>query len=284
MKRKKITTGGIITVRHYFRIVAATAHRGFLENIRAYPWTFFIGRLFRGVFVIMTAYFIYSVLFKETTLDSFETFTGTADYMSYIVIGVIIQSYSNGAVLAVGRSLMTERRMGSLEGLFLAPIMHSAYFMGALLLHLVLTSVDVIIVIIVSVGFGIDMQSMNLTGLVVFVLIGHVGFFGMGIMLNVLMMYLRDTYLTQNTIILILYFICGTYFPTQYLPEVIQKVSKLIPLTYAIELSRGSALFGLGVAQQAHNVFKLLLISLVYCVLGYGLFKKTKTILLERPM
>ena len=51
-------------------------------------------------------------------------------------------------------------------------------------------------------------------------------------------LYTRDTYLTQNTLFVTMSLVCGITYPIQYLPDWVQNVAQIFPLTPAVTLFR----------------------------------------------
>lgn len=269
------------SLRCNLRAVIATSHRLLRENLRVFTWGFLFSSVLESLLTIALAYFLNNVLFQDAVMESFQTYTGSDDYLSFIVIGVTIQAYANGALLGIGRSLIIERRIGTLESLYLTPSSNSAFMLGVSLQQALLTSIDFLIISFIGIMFGADLTKVNWGGLVLTLVIGHLGFLGMGIMLAAAMLYLRDTYLTQNTVLSLLALICGIAFPIQYLPKWVQSFANIIPLTHTLALSRKTALLGLGFIDIANEVALLALLSALYCGIGIYFLSKVRRVALE---
>src|SRR5712692_3998307 len=106
----------------------ATFIRNWIVTLRAYPWSFFISGLMGGVFTVALAYFTYHLLAFGQLGAEFASFAGTADYMSYIILGTAVLTFSVNIMLGISRSMITERREGTLESLLLAPAKRGEYF------------------------------------------------------------------------------------------------------------------------------------------------------------
>ena len=65
----------------------ATFMRNWTITLRAYPWSFFIGSLLAGSLTVLLSYFLYHLLAGGQLSSQFTTYTGTSDYMSYIILG-----------------------------------------------------------------------------------------------------------------------------------------------------------------------------------------------------
>ncbi|HLF26426.1 MAG TPA: ABC transporter permease [Anaerolineae bacterium] len=268
----------------FVRATAATAARLFVENTRVYPWSFFAGRIVSSFFTIVLAYLIYTVLFEGQTAASFTTYTGTQNYLTFIVVGVGIMAYANGALLGIGRSLIIERRIGTIDSLLLAPAPLPSFLVGVMLQAALLTTLDFLIILTLSLPFGADWANANWLGFVLIVLVGHIGLLGMAVILAAVMLYLRDTYLTQNTVIAVLYLICGILFPIQYLPDWLQTLARFIPLTATVSLARDNVLLGLDLGQHLDAILGLSILSLIYCALGFILLNRVRRVALEKAL
>lgn len=272
------------SIARFVRASAATAVRLFVENTRVYPWSFFASRVVSSFFTIALAYLIYTVLFEGQTAASFSDYTGTGNYLAFIVVGVGIMAYASGALLGIGRSLIIERRIGTIDSLLLAPAPLPSYLVGVMLQAALLTTLDFLIILAMSLPFGTDWSGANWPGFVLVVLVGHVGLLGMSVILAAAMLYLRDTYLTQNTVMTVLYLICGILFPIQYLPDWLQTMARLIPLTATVSLARDNALLGLDLSRQAEAILGLSILSLVYCAIGFILLNRVRRVALEKAL
>lgn len=268
----------------FARATVATTYRLFLENVRAYPWSFATYRFLLSLFQIAIAYLIYHELFAGETLASFQQFTGSDDYITFVVVGISIQVYANSALLSLGRSLIVERRMRTIESLLLTPSAQTSYLLGTMLQQTVLATVDFLIILAMGVAFGADVSQVNWLGFAVAIAVGQVGFMGMGVLLSAVMLYLRDTYLTQNTVLVVLLFICGVLFPIEYLPLWIQRIAQGIPYTHVLRLTRESALLGYGIAQQRNGLIFVLFLSLLYYLVGYVGVRRVRYIALEKSL
>ncbi|WP_376794466.1 hypothetical protein [Thermogemmatispora sp.] len=108
---------GLVT--GFIQSVLATTRRSLLETLRVYAWSVFGVRLLNAIFTVAIATLLYDGLFHGQTLSSFKSYTGSSDYLTFVVVGSALNIYANGALLSVGRSFITERRMGTIEAIFL---------------------------------------------------------------------------------------------------------------------------------------------------------------------
>lgn len=265
-----------------FKTLYATFKRNFIIQLRAYPKDFFIGNLLTGLYTAISAFFMYHLLFRRSMESSFEGYAGTGDYMSYVIVGSAVYLYVVRTCLNVSRSLITELRTGTLESIMIAPFSRIQYFTGNMLQQVCTTSLEITVTILLSIPFGLKFPNFNLVSFVLVFIIALFAFFSLSMILACIMLYFRDTYISQNTLFAIMFLLCGITFPYQYLPIWVQVISRLIPVTDAVTVIRNSALLGLGIREQAGSILYLLLLSGIYCFIGFKLLKKVETIALEK--
>lgn len=260
----------------------ATFIRNFIVQLRAYPKEFFIGNLLTGIYTSLSAFFMYKLLFRGSMQASFKQYAGTGDYISYVIVGTAVYLYVVRTCLNVSRSLITELRTGTLESIMIAPFNRMQYFVGSMLQQVITTSGEIVIAILVSIPFGLRFPNFNAISFIVVFIISLFSFFSLSMVLACIMLYFRDTYISQNTLFLALFLLCGITYPIEYLPRLVRIISGFIPITGAVNLIRGSSLLGLGIRQQMGTIIYVFILSTVYCILGFKLMKKIEHIALEK--
>jgi len=173
-------------------------------------------------------------------------------------------------------------REGTLESLMLAPFRRTEYFLGNMLVQTVTTSIEIIVSLVIAIPFGIDLSHAHMGAFLVAFVISLYAFFGVSMVLGSIMLYTRDTYISQNTLFAFLFLVCGISFPVQYLPEWLRIIAGLIPVTEAVTLIRSTLLSGIGINEQITSVQDILILSTVYIVVGFKQMKRCEEIALEK--
>lgn len=264
------------------KVLRGTLKKNLLISYRAYPISFLVGNLLTGLYTVLGSWMMYKLLFEKKLAADFTQLAGTSDYISYVVVGSLTYLFVVRTCLNVSRSLITELREGTLESLMLAPFQRTEYFIGNMLVQTVTTSLEMLILLLIAIPFGADFSHCNLAGLLVAVLISLYSFFGLSMVLGCIMLYTRDTYISQNTLFALLFLVCGITFPPQYLPAGLRILSELIPITKAVTLIRNCALRGIGIEEQLSMVINVFLISTAYLIAGFKLMKKCEMKALEK--
>lgn len=262
--------------------MVATFKRNFIIQIRAYPMEFFLGKLLTAVYTVVSAYFMYHLMFKGNLNTSFSEFTGTSDYMTYIILGGGIYLFVVGTFLNVSRSLITEMRTGTIESLMITPFSRIGYFIGNMLQQTITTSIEFFIAVLISIPFGINLSGINITSTLLASAISLASYFGMSLILAAVMLHFRDTYISQNTVFISILVLCGVTFPVDYLPYWVQYISQIVPVTISMKLIRNSAMLGKGIVEQANDFITLIILTLIYFIIGFFMIKRVEKTALER--
>ncbi len=265
-----------------FKVLRGTLKKDLLTKFRAYPIDFFIGNVLTSFYTILGAYLMYKLLFEKNMDTNFTSFAGTNDYMSYVLTGTLTYIFVVRTCLNVSRSLITELREGTLESLMLAPFRRVEYFLGNMLVQTVTTTLEVLLSLLVALPFGVSFTHFNLSGFLAAAMAALYSFFGLSMLLGCIMLYTRDTYISQNTLFAFLFLVCGITFPTQYLPLWLRGIADFIPITGTVALIRNSALLGMGIGSLAPLLFKVLALSTVYLLTGFLVMRKCEQSALEK--
>ena len=220
------------------QVIISSFKKNYRINKRAYPFSSMFEKVISGVISITLSFILYFIVFKGSLSEKFITGANTTDYITYIVIGQASYSLIFSTLLNVGRSLISEIREGTIEPLIISPANKIYYFLGIYLEQFYRTVIEFLVVIFIGMFFKANITKLNYSYIIIFVILVSISSFSISVFLAAIMVYLRDSYLTQNTIIISIGLLCGIYFPISYLPNCIQKFSLLIPFTDLINMFR----------------------------------------------
>jgi len=265
----------------FWKSLKATFLRNFISQIRAYPMSFFVGNLLTALYSVLSAWFLYHLLFNGKLDDSFSKLAGTGDYMSYVIIGSAVYALAVRTCLNVSRSLVTELREGTLESLMLTPFSRYGYFTGNMFQQTVTSLCEVLLALLICTPFGFSPEAFQPLQFIIALGASLFAFFGMSMMLGALMLYTRDTYISQNTLFIFMYLVSGVLFPQGYLPDVFVKIGSLIPLGTSLEVIRASIL-GITNTVFTESIVYLIAIGAVYSTIGFISMRRIEEIALEK--
>jgi ABC-2 type transport system permease protein len=158
-----------------------------------------------------------------------------------------------------------ERRIGSLERLFLAPVSLPALLAGKLLGGMVFgLTVTLVVLVIALVVFGA--ASVNWLLLVLAILLSAAAFSALGAFVSVAVKEVFEAQTLANFIRFPMMFLGGVFVPVDSMPFALQVIARVLPLTYAVEALRAALVGGV----QVDMALDLLALGLFTVVL-FGL-------------
>ncbi|MHA2225081.1 MAG: ABC transporter permease [Candidatus Hodarchaeales archaeon] len=232
-----------------------------------YKFSFFLG--FLQTFFIMFIFTIAALVL--TPPEKAEYGVGLMFYSFILFI------FLSTALWDIGNSLREEQYQGTLESLFMTPISYISTLVSRIFTNLIWTGLNVLITFffmsivfgrlpVFNVGLGIIILILSL-----FVCFGFsFGFAGLALR------YKESMNTLTNLLQFVLMIICAMFFPFSALPEVIQIISRLIPLSYCVDLFR-STLIGMPPELLSFELeFGIVLVSAILLpFLGILYFRRT---------
>lgn len=258
----------------------ATLVRNQRSNLRAFPWSFTLGHMIEGTYLVLISYFSYVYLIQGEVEAQFAAYTGSSDYLTFVIIGGMLNVFSISMMMNVSRALITEWREGTLEALLLAPSSRSGYFLGNAIQQLYRSGFVLLVVLAFGILAGMRLPSPHLLPILAGGLLYLLSCFAMALVLGSVMLFTRDTYYVQNTLFAVTTLLCGFQFPRQYLPEFLQNAAEIFPLTASLQLLRGTLLTGKEIALS--EVLPVLLLCVLYIAAGLWSNRRVERRLFER--
>ncbi|WP_019241056.1 MULTISPECIES: ABC transporter permease [Bacillus] len=260
----------------------ATFQRDFIVLRRAYPWSFFIGHILSGVYIIIFAFLTYHFVFKKSLDSKFSISAGTEDYLSYVVLGGMLFSFSVSLLMIVSRAIITELREGTLESLLLTPSSRNGYFLGTLSQGMIRVLLEFSAIAVVGFLFGLHIKQVNYSSFCISLFVLIISTYAQALVLGTLMLYFRDTYLTQNTLFAVMGLVCSVTFPAEYLPHWAMLISHIMPLTYGVDAIRMSWIDGANLADITIQLRSMMLLAIIYFPIGSFFIKRMEKVVLEK--
>jgi len=162
----------------------------------------------------------------------------------YLLAGMIGYGAAAIGFGALAMMLVYRREDGTLKRLRATPLPASTYI--AALLGSILVSFAITTAILFAIGFAVFDAGMpdRVGSLLVLVVLGALSFAALGLAAAALVKSDNAAVAVLNGLYLPMTFLSGSFFSPEAFPEFLQRVADLLPLTYYIELVRGSMLEG----------------------------------------
>lgn len=213
------------------------------------------------------AFFVFVAQFLVSTGNA------ASSLVAYMAIGNAIQSLSWNTVFAVVNITGDDKESGTLPLVLATPAQRSPLFIGRAMIHVFDGLVSVTFSFIFAAFlFGVSFARTDLLALVIVLLLTAFTMSGFGLMIGGLAFYFRDPIVFANIFTFVLLIFCGVNFPVAVLPEGIQFISYLIPLTYGVAAGR-QVIAGSNLIDVSTLAGQMLIVGLFSFVLGYVFFR-----------
>jgi ABC-2 type transport system permease protein len=251
--------------------IAAIAKKDWLHFVR-YPLDA-VFRVIEPIIWLTPIYFLGKTFSTAEGNAGFAAYSGTVDYMSYILLGWVLSSYVSAVFWGMGYSLKTEMDSGVLESNWLAPVSRPLLLVGRTVANLTITTGNSACTLFLArLFFGFRVTGSLLSALAVVVPV-LVALYGFGFAFAALVLLVRD----PNTLIdvsnFLIRLVSGSEFPIHVLPRFVLPISLAIPLTYGYDAVRGYLLNTRTILPIQHEIVILLVCMGVMVPAGYAVFK-----------
>lgn len=197
-----------------------------------------------------------------------QTTVPASQVIGFLVIGIFMTETWNATVWGSGNALQSERYMGTISAVIAAPASTAAvivgYTLGSLLAYI--PSVATCAVVGILAGATFDVTS-PLAAAIALITV-YVCTFCIGLAFGGLFILSKNSNALSNFLQSPIYLLTGFYVPRSVLPEWLQRVSDLIPLSHAVDALRGALLQGKTVEDLMNPLLAALGTSAVFLVVG----------------
>ena len=174
-------------------------------------------------------------------------------YIDFLVPGIIALSTMNNSFSAVGQPLNVQRLFErSFDQIIISPTPMPAYIFGQMLGGALRGMYSGLLILLLSIPFGASIQLSPAFFLIM--LLNGMTFAALGILSAIVASSHGDIARFSTFFILPMTFLCNTFFPLEKVPNFIQVLISILPLTHASSSLRAMA-YG-----SAPNVWSLLIL------------------------
>ncbi|MFO7537339.1 MAG: ABC transporter permease [Chloroflexota bacterium] len=243
--------------RATFSTFAAMVRKEFIIMLR-YPIEFVAS--FGQVFLIIVIITLAASMFAPGGLQA-ESNSQTS---GLVVYGFILFIFLSDTIWSIGYNVRREQKQGTLEQLYLSPASKFASLAARVALTLFWTGLlSIGAVVLMSMMFGkLPFENGLLGGCILVLALS--GTFGTGFAFAALTLRVKEAGQTLANLFQFAFMVfCAPFFPFAVLPELVQYISRLIPLSYAVDAFR-STLMGYppGYPELAPIGVELLIVTL----------------------
>jgi ABC-2 type transport system permease protein len=198
-----------------------------------------VSTVFQPVIWLAPVYFMGMAFSIDGKAVGFAQYSGTTDYMSFLIFGAVLGNFVNAVFWGMGYALKTDMDAGVMESNWLTPIPRLLILMGRSVTNLSVTAITSLgMLVICYFVFGFQPTG-NLWQALAAIIPMLIGLYGFGFAFAGLVLLMREANTLVDTSSFMVQVFSGTDFPVTVLPKWLLPISLLIPLTYGLDATRG---------------------------------------------
>ena len=213
-------------------------------------------------------YFMARVFSVGDQAQGLAAYTGSGDYMSFVLLGTVLINFILAVFWGMGYSLKNDMDVGVLEANWLTPMPRLLLLVGRTITNLLTTGISsAVMLALAAVLFGFRPTGSALAAVLVAVPM-LLGLYGFGFAFAALVLVLREANMLVDTTSFLVQTFSGANFPVQALPRWLLPLSLALPTTYGLDAIRGLLLGTRTLLPLGAEI--ALLLGFMFAMLGLG--------------
>ena len=253
------------------RILAAIVRKDWKSYWR-YPLNA-VSTIFQPLIWLTPVYFMGRAFSLNGQAQGFAQYSGTADFMSFILLGAVVSNFISAVFWGMGYALKNDMDAGVLESNWLTPVPRLLILFGRSLVNLAVTTVTSLAMLVIAAllfGFRANGDVLHAFIPVLPMLVGLYGF-GFAFAAVVLLMREANTLVDMSSFLVQIF--TGTQFPVSSLPKWLLPISLALPLTYGIDAIRAYLIHATPILPVNWEIALLLVFMVVMLWVGAWAFR-----------
>jgi ABC-2 type transport system permease protein len=219
----------------------------------------FVLEVIGSAFAILTVWFV-AKLIGPTIVPG--------GYFPFVVAGLVVSSFLDAGVSALGGNLRNEQLTGTLEATLSSGLRPIALAAGMSAYPMLSAVFGACVYGGMAALLGARAPGANWSLALVAIAIGSVSFAGLGLVGAAIVLVVRRAAGAVGWLVAVLALAAGEFFPPDLLPGWTQGLAKLSPFTWCLDLVRSAVLEGDGWARAWQDVLILIAMAFVFTALG----------------
>jgi len=206
----------------------------------------------------------------------FAQYSGTSDYMSFLILGAVLGNFVNAVFWGMGYALKNDMDAGVMESNWLTPIPRLLILVGRSLTNLFVTAVTSFgMVLVCKFVFGFNPTG-DVWHAVLAILPMLIGLYGFGFAFAGVVLLMREANTLVDMSAFLVQVFSGADFPVTILPKWLLPIALILPLTYGLDAVRGLLLKTNTLLSIGTEVILLIVFMFVMLWLGSWIFYRVE--------
>jgi ABC-2 type transport system permease protein len=196
---------------------------------------------------------------------------GTGDYFSFMAVGMITFTVLFTTMFS-GMSVVWDRRLGFLNKVLSTPVSRSVIVLSkvfsATLRSMFQAAIIITVAMLLGLTFGEGFSPINILGVFAMIFLLCMGLSSLFIAINIRSTRMETPMAVMNLINLPLMFASNALFPINYMPDWLQAVANVNPLSYMTDAVRQLLIFNTDYAKLAFDFAYVGIFALILTTIG----------------
>ena len=194
--------------------------------------------------------------------------------MTYLLVGALLLNYLSMLFDVLSETVSWERWEGTIEYTFMSLSSRITHRLGMGFYAVVYGILQTALTLGVCMAFfDLDLSNANYWGALLVLAVASVSLVGFGVVAAVLPLLSPEkgqqvSYIVSSVLLLV----SGVYYKVSVLPDWMQAIATVSPVTYALEGSRAALQHGAGIAELWESIRVLIVMGVVFVPLGLFVF------------
>ena len=193
----------------------------------------------------------------------------------YLIIGTLVWRYLSNIFMLTSEVIAWERWEGTIEYTLMAPVQRWVHLVGQTIYSLIYGLVSSLVIgVAMALFFQLDLSNANLAGAGAVILAGSLSLIAIGIVASILPLLYPERGAQMTSVVEASFLlISGVYYPISVLPEWMQAIAKVSPVTFVLDGTRAAVLDGAPISELWQHIVPLLILGVIALPVGLRLFR-----------
>ena len=214
---------------------------------------------------------------RPFTVETRGVVPGESNYFQFMAPGLMAMVIMMAVMTGTAASVSQERELGTLDGMLSAPASRLSIILGKSFAQVVRGLFQAGITLLLAVViFQISIRGNPLL-LVLLLILTVFSFIGIGVLISAMTSHQQTATTIMMTLTMPMMFLSGAFFPIQQMPDVMQWISRVLPLTYAVDALRKCMVLGTGISGMMTEILVMVGFGVFFIIVAIPVFKKVIT-------
>ncbi len=227
---------------------------------------------FFGIFFNLLVFYFLSKLVGDSAAPYLEPYGG--NYFAFVLIGLAFSGYFGVGLNSFSANLREAQTTGTLEAMLMTPTRLSTVIMSSSIYDYGFVTFQVFVYLALGgLLFGVQLDKGNTPAALVVLVLTIIAMTSLGIIAASFIMVLKRgdpvTLLISSLAVLL----GGVYYPIQLMPQWLQQLSRLLPITYSLDAMRRTLLADASFQDVMPDIIALAIFGIVLVPVSLLVFR-----------